>query len=67
MNKYIENTIIIISLIVRKVNIILVNPPEIRSVKALISRKRANEDIITAMINIVLLLLRASVNEPITI
>ncbi len=64
---YIEDAIIIISPIVRRVNIMLVNPPNVRTIKALPSRKRANEDIITAMINIVLLLLRANINEPITI
>ena len=59
-----ERAIIIISLIKRKGNIILVNPPNVRNTKALISRKRTNEDNIATMIGIVLVLLRVIVNTP---
>jgi hypothetical protein len=67
MKEVIENAIIIISLIVRNINIVLVNPPNVRIITALISRKRASEVIITAMMSIVLLLLRANVNDPIAV
>ena len=62
-----ERAIIIISLIKRKGNIILVNPPNVRNIKALISRKRTNEDNIATMIGIVLVLLRVMVNTPIVV
>jgi len=64
MKEVIENAIIIISLIMRTVNIILVNPPNVRIIKTLISRKRAKEDNTVAMIGIVLVRLRVIVNTP---
>ena len=45
--------------------ILLVNPPNVRIIKALISRKRTNADIIETMIGIALVLLRVIVNTPI--
>jgi len=62
-----ERAIIIISLIKRKGNIILVNPPNVINTKALISRKRTTEDNIVTMIGIVLVLLRVMVNTPIVV
>ena len=62
-----ENAMIIISLIKRKGNIILVYPPNVRNIKALISRKRVTEDNIAAIIGIVLVLLRVIVNTPIVV
>jgi len=67
MKEVIDNAIIIISLIVRKVNIILVNPPNVRIIKTLISRKRTNEDTTVTIIGIVLVLLRVIVNTPIVV
>ncbi len=67
MKDAIDRAIIIISLIKRKGNIILVYPPNVRNTKALISRKRTNEDNIATMIGKVLVLLRVIVNTPIVV
>jgi len=64
MKEVIDRAIIIISLIIRKVNIILVNPPNDRSIKTLISRIRTKEDNTAIMIGMTLFLLRVIVNTP---
>lgn len=63
----IDNAIIIISLTICSGNIILVNPPNIRIIKALIPIKRANAEITEIMIGIVLVRLRVIVNTPNTV
>jgi len=53
------------SLIKHIIKMMLVNPVIAANIVALASRNRANEEIITAIINIVLLLLSAKTKDPI--
>jgi len=48
----------------RKINVILVNPPNVRIIRTLISRKRTKEDNTATMIGMTLFLLRVIVNTP---
>lgn len=53
------------SLIKRMIKMMLVNPAIDANIVVLTSRNRANEEIIVAIINIVLLLLSAKTKDPI--
>ena len=55
------------SLIKRMIKMMLVNPAIDANIVVLTSRNRANEEIIVAIINIVLFLLSAKTKDPITV
>jgi hypothetical protein len=55
------------SLIKRMTNMMLVNPAIDANIVVLTSRNRENEEIIAAIINIVLFLLSAKTKDPITV